>query len=206
MKRSSVLLVLCSALVAPVTEASRILRATSAQQAPDLSSFDLSCFFKKDPAGETGGSLGKSYRGLASSTISGRTCQKWTADHPHKGPADMKASADKKGRRGVRWGNGLGNHNYCRNPDQEMEGPWCYTMDPKKEKELCEIPTCPEHPRDWSDEAKKLAGDIEATDCKCMDQLYGSSVTTKETAVPLVLMGLTKDLKRCSCPAQKTGH
>jgi len=203
MKRSNAVLVLISALVAPVTEASRTLRASSALQAPDLSSFDLSCFMQKDPAGERGGSLGKSYRGLASSTVSGRTCQKWTADHPHKGAADIKTIADKKMRGILNWGNGLGNHNYCRNPDQEMEGPWCYTMDPQKEKELCEIPKCPAHPRDWSDEATKLAGDIEAKDCQCMDQLYGSSVTTKDTAVPLVLMGLTKEFKRCTCPVHK---
>merc|ERR1719150_2182029 len=205
MKQSFLLLVLLSA-IAPVTEASRTLRARFTVQKPKLSSFDLSCYVLKDPAGEMGGSKGKSYRGLASSTVSGRTCQKWTADHPHKAAADMKAIPDKRQRGVLFWGNGLGNHNYCRNPDAEMDGPWCYTMDPQKEKELCQIPECPAHPRDWSDEAKTLAADIEAEDCKCMDQLYGSSLTSKDTAVPLVLMGLTKELKRCTCPVKKKGH
>merc|ERR1719195_2165078 len=103
MKRASLLLVLCTALAAPVVGASRTLRAHSMLRDPKLSSFDLSCYMQKDPAGELGGSLGKSYRGLADSTISGRTCQKWTADHPHKGPADIKATPDRKQRGILTW-------------------------------------------------------------------------------------------------------
>ncbi|VDH97333.1 Hypothetical predicted protein [Mytilus galloprovincialis] len=32
--------------------------------------------------------------------------------------------------------------NYCRNPDREPEGPWCYTMDPRKRFEYCDVPFC----------------------------------------------------------------
>ena len=31
--------------------------------------------------------------------------------------------------------------NYCRNPDREPRGPWCYTTDPKKRWEYC-LPKC----------------------------------------------------------------
>ena len=31
--------------------------------------------------------------------------------------------------------------NYCRNPDEEPK-PWCYTTDPDKRWEFCDIPVC----------------------------------------------------------------
>mmetsp|Transcript_6368 Transcript_6368/g.11821 ORF Transcript_6368/g.11821 Transcript_6368/m.11821 type:complete len:200 (+) Transcript_6368:67-666(+) len=185
------------------TEASA-MRARLGVRLTKPSDFDISCYMEKDPAGEMGGGKGKSYRGLVSSTVSGRTCQKWTESHPHKAGAALKPKADRKSRGKTVWGNGLGNHNYCRNPDGKMEKPWCYTMDPNVEKELCEISKCPEHPRDWTHEAKELSTDIDATDCKCADQLYGSTVTTKDTAVKLVLLtGVTREGKPCHCTRKR---
>jgi len=32
---------------------------------------------------------------------------------------------------------GIGDHNYCRNPDGNEQGAWCYTTDPAVEKEPC---------------------------------------------------------------------
>ena len=32
------------------------------------------------------------------------------------------------------------NHNYCRNPDSEDGGVWCYTTDPKVKWEYCDVP------------------------------------------------------------------
>ena len=34
-------------------------------------------------------------------------------------------------------------HNYCRNPTNFGRGPWCYTTDPKKRWEYCDINLCP---------------------------------------------------------------
>ena len=33
-------------------------------------------------------------------------------------------------------------HNYCRNPDGDDNGPWCYTTHPKVRWEYCKIPRC----------------------------------------------------------------
>ncbi|XP_067900721.1 plasminogen [Heterodontus francisci] len=76
---------------------------------------------------------GVSYRGTATKTVSGRTCQRWTSTVPHKpnyrpenSPhADLEA-------------------NYCRNPDNDSTGPWCYTQDPDQRWEYCQIPNCEE--------------------------------------------------------------
>merc|ERR1711924_587072 len=128
------------------------------------------CYAEKD--------MGKSYRGLMTFTMSGRTCQKWTSANPWKDALDMAPTLD----------NGIGNHNYCRNPDESMEKPWCYTMDPNSahKKEACNIPACPSEKRDFAAEAKALAMKVGATDCQCAAQLYGSTVTTRNTAVSLV--------------------
>lgn len=32
--------------------------------------------------------------------------------------------------------------NYCRNPDGDLHGPWCYTTDPKIEFDYCAIKQC----------------------------------------------------------------
>ena len=62
---------------------------------------------------------GADYEGSASTTGSGLTCQAWTSQTPHshtRTPDNYPES-------------GLGDHNYCRNPDGEPS-PWCYTTDP----------------------------------------------------------------------------
>ena len=59
-------------------------------------------------------------------TLSGITCQKWTSQTPHK----HKRTPDKYPNKG------LGDHNYCRNPDNDKTI-WCYTTDPNKRYEYC---------------------------------------------------------------------
>lgn len=34
--------------------------------------------------------------------------------------------------------------NFCRNPNNDPGGPWCYTMDPNVRAEECGIPQCSE--------------------------------------------------------------
>ena len=62
---------------------------------------------------------GLSYLGTMNVTASGRTCKTWADTHPH-----------------------LGEHNYCRNPDRDVSGVWCYTTDPDKKWEYCSVPLC----------------------------------------------------------------
>lgn len=167
---------------------------------------DLSCYYAKDPSFggslEIGGGKGRSYRGLVSTTVSGRTCQKWTETHPWKEAGKYRPSADKKSEDGtkVSWGTGVGNHNYCRNPDMSEDQPWCYTMDTqeKHKKELCEIPKCPTKLRDFQKEHKGTVVKISATDCECMDELHGSSRTTKDTSVP-TYTGLIASALQLAC-------
>ena len=69
------------------------------------------------------------YRGTLSVTASGATCQHWTSQEPHAHdhtPANFA-------------GSGLGDHNYCRNPDSSPDGAWCYTTDPGTEREACDL-------------------------------------------------------------------
>ena len=75
---------------------------------------------------QEGDPLGATYLGKKSVTASGLTCQVWSTSIPHK-----HQYTD------------LGDHNHCRNPEDSFdEGVWCYTTDPNKRWELCEVPTC----------------------------------------------------------------
>lgn len=79
--------------------------------------------------------LQKNYRGAKATTRSGLTCKKWTtlsADSYYVTPAKFPNK-------------GLGDHNYCRNPDSGSEGTWCYTTTTTssgKTWEYCDVPTC----------------------------------------------------------------
>ena len=73
------------------------------------------------------GHVPSNYAGTISIAKSGKTCQKWTSQHPHEHERTPDGYP----------GEGLGNHNYCRNPDNEPEGSWCYTTDPNSRWEYC---------------------------------------------------------------------
>ncbi|XP_071377456.1 plasminogen activator, urokinase a isoform X1 [Centroberyx affinis] len=71
---------------------------------------------------------GSSYRGSVSVSTRGRRCLYWHR-FEHMGG---QAAAE-----------GLGPHNYCRNPDQSLM-PWCRVRRGKRIlRELCDIPKCP---------------------------------------------------------------
>ena len=75
-----------------------------------------------------------SYTGKVSVTESGRTCQAWSSQFPHEHATSNKAED---------FPDGYFPFNYCRNPpgDQE-ERPWCYTTDPDRRWELCDVRDC----------------------------------------------------------------
>ena len=89
------------------------------------------------PLGCSSGLHGADYRDSASTTGSGRECQAWTSQAPHAHTRTPSGFPN----------TGLGAHNFCRNPDGEPGGPWCYTMDPSVRWAYCsQIPECPPPP------------------------------------------------------------
>ena len=68
---------------------------------------------------------GETYNGAISKTVSGYTCQRWDSSHPHAHPFVKFHLPNPK------------DHNYCRNPDGDDNGPWCYTTNPEVRWEYC---------------------------------------------------------------------
>ncbi|CAD7941011.1 unnamed protein product, partial [Amoebophrya sp. A120] len=77
---------------------------------------------------------GATYRGCQTRTITGRLCQKWTAQSPHTHGTDLDGDG------------GLGDHNFCRNPNGLAFFQtqtflhliiWCITTDPGTVLEAC---------------------------------------------------------------------
>ena len=79
--------------------------------------------------------IGANYRGEQDTTHHTKTCQNWESDwpHPHSFHADKYSWA------------GIGNHNFCRNPEEEGSGkPWCYTtsLNPWYWWDYCTVARC----------------------------------------------------------------
>ncbi|XP_006820856.1 uncharacterized protein LOC102803543, partial [Saccoglossus kowalevskii] len=68
------------------------------------------------------------YRGTKTTTVGGETCQKWSSQSPHSHIRTEERYPNM----------GLGDHNYCRNPDGE-EDTWCYTSNPNVRWEFCDV-------------------------------------------------------------------
>ncbi|XP_012667679.2 tissue-type plasminogen activator [Otolemur garnettii] len=77
---------------------------------------------------------GVTYRGTWSTTESGADCVNWNSS--------TLAWKPYNGRRPDAVRLGLGNHNYCRNPDRDSK-PWCYVFKAGKyTSEFCSTPAC----------------------------------------------------------------
>ena len=77
---------------------------------------------------------GKGYIGSLNNTHSGRGCQHWDSQRPHKHRIYKPEEFPD--------GSVEGAANYCRNPDGEPGGPWCYTTDHIIRWEYCVVPFC----------------------------------------------------------------
>nr|XP_022319040.1 uncharacterized protein LOC111121867 isoform X2 [Crassostrea virginica] len=70
---------------------------------------------------------GKFYRGFANKTEKGFICQNWMSSNKVNPTTDP--------------GKGLGNHNFCRNPDGDSK-PWCWVRANRNEFDYCVVPRC----------------------------------------------------------------
>ncbi|CAL8327272.1 unnamed protein product [Lota lota] len=87
-----------------------------------------------EPATKCYSSRGRSYRGVVGVSLSGARCLPWNSDllHNELHVGTVKGASLK----------GLGDHNYCRNPDGDSR-PWCYVLDHGAISwEHCDIPPC----------------------------------------------------------------
>jgi len=68
---------------------------------------------------------GADYEGLKAMTKNGRPCKNWVEEGSIS-PTTL----------------GIGNHNFCRNPQGSKTKPWCFTIDPAVEFDFCDVPEC----------------------------------------------------------------
>lgn len=73
---------------------------------------------------------GMTYKGHFNFTKSKYPCQNWNSQTPHQHQFNVANYTQ------------LGDHNFCRNPDNEEDRPWCFTTNPDVRKEICDIRNC----------------------------------------------------------------
>jgi len=75
--------------------------------------------------------------GTVSATVSGMKCQSWSSNTPHVPAKDASVDANYPD------GSRKAAKNYCRNPYSSWtEGVWCYTTNPNRRWEPCDVPLC----------------------------------------------------------------
>ncbi|KAM6985866.1 hepatocyte growth factor a [Aplochiton taeniatus] len=102
-----------------------------AQAEPHL---NFSLYQNKDYVRECIVGSGESYRGRRSWTRTNVTCQPWNDSIPHDHKFEPKKKHFKSDLR----------ENYCRNPENDQGGPWCFTTDPNIRHQDCGLPQCSE--------------------------------------------------------------
>ena len=71
--------------------------------------------------------------GGLSTTVTGRTCQRWDVQYPHAHGMIAPMFPDSVAIQDI--------NNWCRNPDAVYSGPWCYTTDAVRWQN-CDVPFC----------------------------------------------------------------
>merc|ERR1711874_968020 len=106
------------------------------------------CFQPKDKKEDCqkSSTKGKDYRGTVSVTKSGKTCQAWNVQSPQKHGTYTEKNREESG---------LGEHNYCRNVGGNDVGVWCYTTDPNKRLDYCDVPVCEDKTEDCQKSSTK---------------------------------------------------
>ena len=122
--------------------------------------FGQDCF-----GGKKSQEFGVIYSGKVDKTVDGIRCQRWDSNSPHT-PKFMPYDG--------------GHHNYCRNPDKDPHGVWCYTTDPKRKIGYC----------DESDDETGSATEITVTGNPCSTDPCGRMNCIKITALTY----------KCECP------
>lgn len=71
-----------------------------------------------------------SYAGHVNATRQGHGCQRWSVQAPHAHRVTVRTHL----------GNGLGDHNFCRNPNGVQASAWCFTTSAETRWALCNLP------------------------------------------------------------------
>ncbi|XP_048210357.1 plasminogen [Perognathus longimembris pacificus] len=137
-----------------------VIMAENSKTSAVLRLRDVVLFEKRVYLAECRTGNGKSYRGTMAKTKDGVACQKWSATSPHR----PNYTPEKFPAEGLE-------ENYCRNPDNDGQGPWCYTTDPDKRFDYCDIPECEEECMHCSGEnyEGKISKTASGRECQAWD-------------------------------------
>uniref|UniRef100_A0A8C8GR58 Plasmin n=1 Tax=Oncorhynchus tshawytscha TaxID=74940 RepID=A0A8C8GR58_ONCTS len=144
-----------------------------------------SLYEKKEYLMECVNGIGMDYRGTKSKTNSGKTCQRWASKYPHNMTPSTHPKADLES-------------NFCRNPDGDSKGPWCYTTDPDTRWETCNVQNCSEECMHCS--GKNYRGKISTTENGYTCQHWNAQKPHNHGYIPSALLEKYLEENYCRNP------